>query len=173
MNGWVTIFDVTAEPFRWGNAGEGLAAVALVAFGAAAMIALHRRHRRGGTTILAVAAGLAVFFAVRTLDHRRTHQECVDALRKGDGRLVEGKIENFHPLDSIFQSPSYESFEVGGVTVRYPLLAGRCGFHRTTVEGGPIRAGMRVRITEWQGEVLKLELEKGVVAEPPHRHPPI
>lgn len=173
MTPWVTIFDVTAEPFRWGNAGEGLAAVALVALGAAASIALARRGRRGGPWLLAVAAGISVFFAVRTIEHRREHTACVEALRGGTGRVLEGRVEQFDPLDSVTKRPWYESFVVDGVRVRYPFLAKGCGFHHTSLEGGPIRPGMRIRVTEWQGELLRVEVEPGAVTKVQHNHPPL
>ncbi len=173
MSGWLTIFDVTAEPFRWGNAGEGLAALAIVALGASASVALQRRRVRGGTTILAVAAGLAVFFAVRTLDHRREHGACVQAARSGAGRVVEGVVHDFRPLRSLWQRPWSESFTVDGLAVEYPLLAQGCGFHRTSVEGGPIRDGMRVRLVEWKGEILRLDVDASAIVPPPHRHRPL
>jgi hypothetical protein len=173
VTAWVTIFDEVLQPFRWGNAGEGLAAFALVALGASASMALHRRGARGGTAILAAAAGLAVFFAVRTLDHRRAHDACMEAARRGNGRVIEGVVEDFHPLRSVWQRPWYESFVVGGVTVRYPLLSQGCGFHRTMLEGGPIREGMRVRLREWKGEILKVEIDRASMEPPPHRHPPL
>ncbi len=173
MSAWVTIFDVTSEPFRWGNAGEGLAAIAMVALGVAASLALTRRGRRGGSWLLALSAGVAVFFGVRTLDHRREHDDCVAALRNGAGRTLEGHVEQFDPLDSVWDRPWYESFVVGGVRVRYPLLAKGCGFHHTSLEGGPIRPGMHLRVTEWKGELLKVEVESGELKVPPHDHPPL
>ena len=173
MSPWITIFDVTAEPFRWGNAGEGLAAIAVVALGAAGSLALTRRGRRGGAWLLALAAGVAVFFGVRTIDHQREHQDCVSALRGGEGRLLEGVVEQFHPLDSVWERPWYESFVIDGVRVRYPLLAKGCGFHHTSLEGGPIRPGMHIRVTEWKGELLKVEVESSDVKVPEHQHPPL
>lgn len=173
MTQWVTIFDAAAQPFRWGNAGEGLAALALVALGASASMALRRRGIRGGTTILAVAAGLAVYFAVRTIDHRRRHQDCVEAARRGDGRVLEGVITDYRPLHSIWQRPPYESFLVAGVTVRYPLLAEGCGFHRSLVAAGQIHEGMRVRLLEWNGAILRFEVEPGALIVPPHHHRPL
>jgi len=171
--GWVTVFDVAAAPFRWGNAGEGLAALALVALGASASIAMQRRGLRGGTTLLAAAAGLAVFFAVRTLDHRREHTECVEAARRGEGRVIEGTIRDYRPLQSIWQRPWDESFAVDGETVRYSVLAQGCGFHRTTADRALFRNGMRVRLLQWKTEILKVEVDASEVEPPPHGHPPL
>ncbi len=173
MTSWLTIFDVTTEPFRWGNAGEGLALLALVALGASASVALQRRHVRGGTAILAVAAGLAVFFAVRSLDHRHEHLACMSAARNGDGEWVEGTVHDYRPLRSVLQRPWSESFAVGDVTVTYPLLASGCGYHRTEVEGGPIREGMRVRLLDWNGQILRLEVDAAAMKVPAHRHNPL
>lgn len=172
MTSWLTIFDVTTEPFRWGNAGEGLGLLAVVALGAAASVALQRRRVRGGTAILAATAGLAAFLAVRSLDHRHEHLACTKAARGGAGEWVEGTVRDYRPLRSILQRPWSESFSVGDVTVTYPLLASGCGFHRTEVEGGPIREGMKVRLLEWNGQILRLEVDAAALPAPPHRHPP-
>lgn len=170
MSGWLTIFDVTAEPFRWGNAGEGLAALAMLALGASGFLALRRRGARGATGVLAIAAGVAVFFAVRTLDHQHEHEACVEAARQGDGRVLEGPIERFQPVRSMWQRPWDESFTVAGVTLRYALFTGSCGFHQTVAEGGPLREGMHVRLLEWRGRILKLDLAEGEVAAPDQDH---
>jgi hypothetical protein len=87
--------------------------------------------------------------------------------------LLEGEVEQFDPLSSVWERPWYESFVVDGVRVEYPLLAKGCGFHHTSLEGGPIRPGMRVRVTEWRGELLRVEVEPGAVRSPPHRHAPL
>jgi hypothetical protein len=171
--GWVAIFDVTSQPFRWGNAGEGLAAFAVVALGAAASFALRRRGSRWGTAVLAVASGVAVYFAIKTVEHRREHAACIDAARRGEGRVVEGVVKEFRPVRSLWQRPSSESFVLDGTTIQYPLLSAGCGFHQTVAEGGPIREGMRVRLLEWKGKILRLEVEEGAVTVPGHSHGPL
>lgn len=159
MNHWVTIFDVTSEPFRWGNAGEGLAAMALVALGISGAAALRRRRARGATGVLALAAGVAVFFAVRTLDHRREHEACIEAERSGGGSVLEGVVRDFRPAASPWRRPLSESFVIDGELVRYPIYARGCGFHRTTLRS-PIGEGMRVRLVLWKGQILKLEIDE-------------
>lgn len=173
MNGWVTIFDVASEPFRWGNAGEGLAALALVALGAAISIALRRRGARGATLVMSLACGLAAFFVARTLEHRREHLECVEASRSGTGHWVEGPVERFRPVVSIWQRPAWEELDVAGEHVRYPLIAQGCGYHRVVAEGGPIREGMQVRLLLWRDQILKVEIAAADLAGPPaHSHGP-
>jgi len=167
VNGWVTVFDVASEPFRWGNAGEGLAALAIVALGTAGTFAVRRRSgMTAGAVILGVAVALALFFVSRTVRHRREHEACVEAARRGEGRVVEGVVRDFHPLTTVWQRPASESFSLDGETVRYPLVAEGCGFHRTVVEGGPIREGMRVRLLRWNGEILRVEIEAGAQGQP-------
>ena len=167
MSGWVTVFDVASEPFRWGNAGEGLAALALVALGAAVSIALRRRGARGATLVMSLACGVAAFFVARTFDHRREHLECVEASRGGGGRWVEGTVERFRPVVSVWQRPAWEEFEVGGERIRYPLIAQGCGFHRVLVEGGPIREGMQVRLLLWREQIRQLQIAGGDGPAPP------
>ena len=101
---------------------------------------------------------------------RSSHDACVLALRSGEGRLLEGTVEHFEPLQSLWSARWSESFVVNGVRVSYPLLARGCGFHNTLIEGGPIRPGMRVRVTEWHGELLRVEVDSAAMKPPPHRH---
>jgi len=168
VNGWVTVFDVASEPFRWGNAGEGLAALAIVALGTAGTFAVRRRSGMAAAAILGIAIALALFFVSRTIQHRREHEACVEAAQRGEGRVVEGVVREFHPLTTVWQRPAYESFSLDGETVRYPLVAEGCGFHRTVVEGGPIREGMRVRLQRWNGEILRVEIDAAAAQPDAH-----
>ena len=114
MSGWVTIWDVAAEPFRWGNAGEGLGALSVVALGAAVFGALRGRSRGGA--VAAVCSSLAVALAMvwGSLDHLRVHRMCADASRHEEGRVLEGVVHDYHPLTSYWQRPTDETFTVGG-----------------------------------------------------------
>jgi hypothetical protein len=175
VSGWVTLYDVAVEPFRWGNAGEGLAALALVALGAAVSAALRRRGLRGATAVMSLVCGVAAFFVVRTLDHREDHERCVEAARRGEGEVVEGTVERFRPVTSVWRQPWSEEFELGGKRIRYPLIGGGCGFHRVLAEGGPIREGQRLRLRLWNDEILRLEMADRDAQALPVRavaHPP-
>jgi hypothetical protein len=97
----------------------------------------------------------------------------VEAARRGEGQILEGVVQDFQPVRSLWQRPSHETFVLSGSTIRYPLLSAGCGFHQTVAEGGPIREGMRVRLVEWKGKILRVEVEQGVLPVRSHRHGPL
>lgn len=78
--------------------------------------------------------------------------------------VVEGRVENFTPG---LNEKAWESFTVNGVAFTYGEYASTQGFHRTTYWGGPLKAGLQVRIhyTDIMGEtvhptILRLEIAK-------------
>jgi hypothetical protein len=160
MSGWVTIWDVASEPFRWGNAGEGLGAVALLALGGAAGGALRASRRASAALVLGVSCALAAALVWTSLEHQRSHAACVAASLHGDGRVLEGEVSDYRPLTSYWQRPAAESFTLAGELVRLPLVAQGCGYHRTTLERGPLRDGLRVRLRSWNGQILRVEIDR-------------
>ncbi len=60
----------------------------------------------------------------------------------GDARVVEGRVEAFHPMSPLGHDA--ERFTVAGVRFAYPVSG--IGFRQTAPEGGPIREGLFVRI---------------------------
>jgi hypothetical protein len=151
-------FDAATEPFRLGNAGEGLAALALVALGIAISLALRQRGARGATAVLALACGTAAFFAVRTLDHLGQHDTCVEAARHGEGELVEGTIERLRPSGSLWPWSASERLLVDGQEVRYPVLASGCGFSRKNAQAAGVREGAAVRVLVWHDQILRVDV---------------
>ena len=160
MSGWVVAWDVAAEPFRWGNAGEGLTAIAIVTSGAAAVVALQRRRRAVRAAVFSAAILVATFFVWRTVEHRREHLACKGASRHEEGRVVEGRVRNLRPLTSVWQQPRYDVFELGREQIRVPLIAEGCGYHLPQIQGGFIREAMRVRLRIWNGQILRVEIDR-------------
>jgi hypothetical protein len=160
VSGWVTIWDVAAEPFRWGNAGEGLGALAVIAIGAAVGGAVRGRTRRGAALALAASFAIAGAMLWSSLEHLRHHRACAEASRQEEGRILEGVVRDHRPLTSYWQRPAAEFFTLGGQRVRFPLLREGCGYHRTTLEGGPVREGLRLRLLEWNGEILRIDADR-------------
>jgi hypothetical protein len=155
--GWHTVWSVGSDPFYWGNAGEGLLALAAVVFGGAAYLGVRRTSVLRARVALVVGAGLAAFFMSRTVQHVVDHDACTRASRDGSARVVEGVIRDFRPLTSVLQQPAYETFRVGDERISIPLFSDGCGYHRTVVEGGPFREGMPVRLLLWNGRILRVE----------------
>jgi hypothetical protein len=151
MTGWVAIFDVAAVPFRWGNAGEGLVALALVAMGFG--VARGVRRRRLAIVAFCAALGASALYVAETVRHRAEHAACADAARRGDGRVLEGVARDVRAA----QRWEGETFVVAGETVACPVVADRCGFARAAV-GSALHDGARVRVRVWDGQVVKLEV---------------
>lgn len=74
--------------------------------------------------------------------------------------VVEGPVENFHPMPAAGHDD--EHFTVGGVYFAYSDYAVTPGFHNSSSHGGPIRAGLHVRIHYAPGvespNIVKLEV---------------
>ncbi|MFL5262969.1 MAG: hypothetical protein ACJ79R_22810 [Anaeromyxobacteraceae bacterium] len=150
MTTWVSLFDVAHDPFRWGTAGEGLLAVALVAMGFGVARAVRRRF---AIAAFCAALALAAGYVAETMRHRAEHAACAEAARRGDGRVLEGVARD------VRAAPRWagETFVVAGETVECPLVAERCGFTRAVV-GDALHDGARVRVRVWDGQVVKLEV---------------
>ena len=156
MISWSTAFDVASEPFRWGSAGEGLVALSILALGVAAALALRGRSRAAAGAALAIALGGVGAYVERTVRHRIEHGRCVDASLQGDGRVVEGEVRGYRPASAGWGSGD-ATLTVGGEPVRYPLLAGGCGYHQAAGDLR-LRDGDRVRLRLWKGQILKVEI---------------
>jgi hypothetical protein len=163
VSGWVTVYDVAAEPFRWGGAGEGLWALSSVFMGVAASRALLRRSTIAAAAALTAALAVAGAVLWQSLEHRRSHLACVEASRHDAGRVLEGVVRDYRPLASHWDRPGHETFRVSGETVRLKVVSDGCGYHRTSLDGGPIREGMRVRLHAWEGQILRVELDRDAV----------
>jgi len=156
--GYRTVFDVEQSGYRhWGFAASGLVFVA-VGF---AMPALFRlgiipkspawmqkwlpRVFVGFATLWTAAAFVGTF-----VDYRKA----VNALHSGQAKVVEGRVDHYAQVAN-----KSESFEVNGVKFWYSDGVLIAGFNHTAVEGGPIRQGLPVRISYWNGQILRLQIK--------------
>ena len=76
----------------------------------------------------------------------------------GRNQVVEGTIENFHPMPAT--GHDNESFTVGGKKFSYSDYCISPGFRHAKALGGPIRAGLQVRISYVDSDIVKLEIEE-------------
>jgi hypothetical protein len=151
MTAWISLFDVSHDPFRWGTAGEGLVALAFVAMGFG--IARAMRRRRFAVAAFCAALAASGIYVAETVRHRAEHAACAEAARRGEGRVLEGVARD------VRAAPRWagETFVVAGETVACPVVAERCGFGRAVV-GEALHDGARVRVRVWDGQVVKLEV---------------
>lgn len=80
-------------------------------------------------------------------------------LRDGEYVLVEGRVENFVPGDRGGHREESWTVRSGGRThsYRYSTASMISGFHQG---GGPVRAGIRVRLADVDGYIARLEIER-------------
>jgi hypothetical protein len=134
----------------------------------AAIIGWRGRHRpyiRGEPWI----AGIILIFAVMMapcliIGKINEYITAQTRLRTNQMEVVEGRIENFSPG---LNPKAVERFTVKDVSFSYSEQVSTPGFHRTTYWGGPMKAGLQVRIhyTDIFGEtvhptILRLEIAK-------------
>ena len=75
-----------------------------------------------------------------------------------DVNIVDGPVENFHPMPS--SGHGWETFQVGGKDFSYSDYVITGGFNQTSTLGGPVHAGEYVRIAYRDGEILRLEIAR-------------
>jgi len=81
-----------------------------------------------------------------------------ETLLTGKAQYVEGVVQDFVPMP--YQGHAVESFDVNGVSFHYSDFIVGGGFNNTSSHGGPIRAGMFVRIWYSGNDILKLQVPK-------------
>ena len=157
---YTTVFDLTAVGYRhWSWTVFGLAFVA-VSLG----VALYDLHRHPERTKLrrAFIWLLPTFAALWTIGvTATTYSEYVrlsDALETGDVAYVEGTVENFVPMP--FAGHAMEHFEVAEHRFEYSDFVVSGGFNNAASHGGPIRAGLLVRIGHVDGTIVHLQVAR-------------
>jgi hypothetical protein len=148
-----TIYSILDHSARvpWGHVWIGLGVVVPIVFA--------WRKRQWGTLGLLGAWGAVWNFGILppswTIYH--DHQRARQQLQSGDCQVVEGTVEQFHPMP--YHGHALESFTVNGVRFEYSDFDdSKPGFNNTTSHGGPIRAGMRVRLHYRGPSILQIEV---------------
>ena len=84
------------------------------------------------------------------------YRSLITALDTGAYQIAEGVVTDFVPMPH--SGHSYESFTVDGKTFKYSDYVVTAGFNNTQSHGGPIRGGLKVRITYVDNVIIKLEV---------------
>jgi|GEM_PF-1579537 len=149
------VFDVSRQlPQWWWSFLIPLAIVfVLMRFGAQNRMNQHRWFKR-------IFVGFAVVFAIVDVMFTWTQYAGQrNALEHGDVRVVEGVVNDFIPQSSFYKYP--ERFVVMTSTGRYKYsycsTLGTGGLNRSH---GHIRNGVRVRIADRNGIILRLEVAR-------------
>ena len=153
------VYDVTTRPPELWFAGMGLLFVGI------GVLLWRFRHRLTGSSVRrtvfpALFLGFAVMWTtVASVSVIGGHVSATRALRDGTAQVVEGTVEDFHPMPA--SGHDTERFTVKGVRFEYSDFIVTAGFNNTSSHGGPMRPGLPVRI-HYVGDkrpvILKLEV---------------
>jgi hypothetical protein len=94
----------------------------------------------------------AISFIVTFLEYLKVTSD----LSAGRYSVVEGTVTDFVPMP--YGGHSLERFTVNGNSFSYSDYVVTSGFHNTASHGGPIREGLRVRITYSGNLILRLDV---------------
>ena len=80
------------------------------------------------------------------------------AYRSGHYSVVEGEVEHFRPMP--YDGHQDECFSVKHTTFCYSDFEPTAGFNNTASHGGPIWAGLPVRVAYVDGHIIRLEVQE-------------
>jgi hypothetical protein len=127
-----------------------------------AYLFLTRSHKPNRNAQMLAIGLVLLFSSIFALDSFRptypSYREYKRILDDGRAAVVEGPITDFRPEPWQGHAPA-EQFSVNGVTFEYSYFDDTQGFHTTTARGGPLRAGVHVRIHHIGNTILKLEMK--------------
>ncbi len=155
MAGPTLLYDVRTEPLPVGGAVKG--GVASLVVGALLLAIVWKRKDRGPRLFaLLWIAGSLVLFGWNGLQAARAHQRAAGWLASGDVEVVEGEVRDFSAARE--SSAGLETFRVGDVIFKMDGDATRTpGLQERSGEGGPVRAGAKVRIAHHGPSILRVE----------------
>lgn len=166
-----TVFEVTQKPFEWWWPAFGLIFVVIGVFLIKFGPKLDRnKNRKDIRLTFAISPKLlgwffVVFASLWTLiafgSTYSSYRELLEAYRTGRYSVVEGIVEDFHPMP--YGGHQSECFRVAKERFCYSDYAVSPAFNQSASHGGPIRAGLPVRISyceddDFQPRILRLEI---------------
>lgn len=148
------IFDIGMKPFVW---QDMTVPAALIVGGCVAILGEKIKFgytaiRNVGYVLIAVALLSAGYMSIHWYVLRRDH---MSALANGRYEIAEGTIENFQPM--YYEGRKVEYFAVSGHRFEYSDNEITTCFNQPMAHGGPVHAGMLVRIKFTDQCILRIE----------------
>lgn len=168
---YITVFEITQKPFEWWWPAFGLLFVAIGAFLIRFGPKLDRnKDLKKPRFSLAVDSRLIGWFFVIFASGwtllafggtYSSYREYAQAYRTGQYSVVEGPVEDFHPMS--YEGHQNECFRVKKEKFCYSDYTISPAFNQSASHGGPIRTGLPVRIAYYEDEnfqayILRLEI---------------
>jgi hypothetical protein len=166
-----TVFEITSKPYEWWFAAFGLIFV-VVGVGAIKFGPKLDRNKNGESFGLTFAIPprllgwfFVIFASVSTLvvfgSTYSSRRDLLQVYRTGNYSVAEGIVEDFHPMP--YGGHQSECFRVGKEKFCYSDYVASPAFNQSASHGGPIRAGLPVRISyyeddNFQAHILRLEI---------------
>ena len=159
----MTVFEITQKPFQWWFSAVGLAGIPIGVI----LIQIAKKwpsQRRAKVTGYAMLVFGTLWSAVAFSGTYFQYRKCVRAYQTRSYEVVEGNVENFHPMP--FEGHQDECFSVQSKRFCYSDYEIQAGFNRSSSHGGPIRQGLPVRIAYYSGQILRLEIRSDAAGQP-------
>jgi hypothetical protein len=151
MGHYRTVFEITQKGFDWWFPAAGLGGIA---FGAI-FIKIGKARKWFGYYMVGFSILWTLLVAgSMSLDYYKAHM----AYRTGQFSVVEGPVEDFHPMP--YTGHQDECFSVQRKTFCYSDYDVTAGFNNSMSHGGPIRAGLPVRIAYYKQEILRIDVRQ-------------
>lgn len=156
-----TVFDIATAGYKSWN----FPAFGLVGIAAGALLVARRKHLPGTWAKRPVASAVFAWFflvfavlwtAMAFVATYGDYRSLSDAERSGKVQVVEGLVTDFHPMPA--SGHAMEKFCVSGTCFEYSDYVVTGGFNNTSSHGGPIRAGLPVRVSHVGDRIVKLEI---------------
>jgi hypothetical protein len=152
---YVTLFEISQQSFDWWFPAAGLLFLAI-----GIVLVKFIAKREGHENAKLIGWCMIVFASLWTLiaiaGTYSAYSEFLGAYKTGDYSVVEGTVQDFHPMP--YSGHSEECFRVEDKRFCYSDYAIDPGFRQTASHGGPVRAGLPVRIAYYEGRILRLEM---------------
>jgi hypothetical protein len=158
-----TVFEISQKGFTWWFALVGL----LPAIPGAVIWHKRKTHRLPGRAIWVsyVLPGFAVLWVcLVSVPEGISYLKLQKAYRMGRYSTVEGTVADFRPMPSAGHSA--ECFRVKTQEFCYGDNIISPGFNNDIVHGGPIRAGLPVRIAYVGDDILRLDVDAHFYQKP-------
>lgn len=148
---YVLVFEITRKPLQfWVFL---LLFLIFTLIGTVVTLMAREHGSRAGTKAvrysLLLIASLWIFSFSYAFFGRRRY---VQAYRSGNYAVVEG------PVEDLYQDSKMECFSVRHVRFCYGDAVIQPGFNQTASHGGPIREGLPVRVTYYDGQILRMDI---------------
>lgn len=161
---YITVYQISKQSFDWSFSllgGIVPLIVGLVIF--LGKRQLHWKRPHWLMPIFACCFGL-IWLCTAGISVLHEDFQALARYQKGDYQLVEGPVTDFQPMP--YEGHQEECFTVQDRRFCYSDYVVAAGFHNTASHGGPIRAGLPVRIAYSGDTILRLDIPKDKIVTP-------